>query len=176
MKLKALCSAALLGLFVGPALAASVPLIVYISPECQDFEMPGGTTTVDIVADIPEDLAIIGFGVDLMIDNPIVTPVDVTIPAPFDTVFVPDGDGLAGIIEPPDPIWGTGVVLATVEVSLDAEGIAWLTPGYTVDDLFEGFQTPDGPVTEIEWVPGCIIIPEPATLALLMLGTLLRRR
>ena len=176
MKLKALCCAALLGLFVGPAMAASVPLIVYISPECQEFEVPGGTTMVDIVADIPEEDAIIGFGIDLAIDNPIVTPIGVTIPGPFDPVFAPDGDELAGIVAPPVPVWGDGIVLATVEVSLDAEGVAWLTPGYTMGDLFEGFQTPDGLVAEVEFVPGCIIIPEPATLVLLALGTLLRRR
>lgn len=177
MKLKALCSAALLGLLVGPAMATVVPLTVYISPDCQTFPAPGGTATVDIVADIPEELAIIGFGIDLYLDNPIVTPTGATVPAPFDPVFAPDGDGLAGIVPPPLPIWGDGIVLATVEFSLDAEGLVWLTPGYTMGDPFEGFQTPSGLVTDIEWVPGCIeILPEPATLMLLALGTLLRRR
>lgn len=178
MKVKALCCAALLGLLVGPAMAASVPMTVYISPDCQTFDSPGGSTTVDIVADIPEENAIIGYGIDLVLSgDPVVTPIGVTIGSAFDTVpTIPDGDGLAGMVQPSIPLYGNGIVLATVELSLDAEGTAWLTPGYTATDLTEGFMTSGGFVTEIEWIPGCIVVPEPATMLLLALGALLRRR
>ena len=178
MKVKALCCAALLGLLVGPAMAASVPVTVYISPECQyDVDIAEGTATVDILADIPQEDAIIGFGVDLAIDNPIVTPIGVTIGSSFDAVTAPDGDELAGMVMPPTPIYGDGIVLATVDLSLDALGTVNLTPGATDGDLFEGLMTPDGFVAEIDWIPGCIeIVPEPASMLLLALGALLRRR
>ena len=177
MKVKALCCAALLGLLVGPAMAASVPTIVYISPDCQTFDAPGGTAMVDIVADIPEENAIIGFGLDLVLSgDPIVTPIDVAIGGSFDAVAAADGDELAGMVMPPAPIFGDGILLATVELSLDGIGTAILTPGYTLSDLTEGLPTPDGFVTDIEWVEGCIIVPEPATMLLLALGALLRRR
>src|SRR5512144_2524679 len=105
-----LCTALLIGLLASPALAT---IVVSFNPASQAWS-PTGDATVDIVANIPETDAIIGWGLDLGLSgNPAAVVGDPVIGPLFTPTYAPDGDGLAGLVPPPGTVFGTGVVLAT---------------------------------------------------------------
>ena len=179
MKLKALCCGALLlGLLASPALAGVIE--VTISPAFQSVDISAGTATIDILATIPEDVAIEGFGMDLNLGgdlNVSYTALDVVIGPLFDQAFAPDGDGLAGLVQPPNVVWGTDILLATVTLQLNFVGTTTLLPGDSnaAGDLTEGFI--NGGFVPVNYTAGAIqVTPEPASLVLLALGLVLRRR
>jgi len=168
----------LLGLLVSPALAGTIN--VYLVPASQSVNISAGTAMVNIVADIPQSDPLIGWGLDLSLVGTSVTYGGATVGAAFDAAYAPDGDGLAGLttVSPARPngeIYGDGIVLAQVSLNLVELGITQLVPGYD-DPVFEGLMTPAGFATAA-FTPGQIeVTPEPAALALLGLGLLLRRR
>jgi len=177
-KFKVVCLALVLG---GLAMSASADIAVSLNPSYTliDLNSPMPPYYVDIVADIPEADAIVGWGLDL----------DVALPGVADWTFVtvgpawtgtpaPDGDDLAGLAFP-TPVFGTGVVLARVEFTGYSVGLTGVLPGVTPTDLNEGFVKLGGAFVPATFAGGEVeVVPEPATLTLLALVGLvvLRRR
>ncbi len=167
---------------VGLALAllstvASAHIIVHFDPIVQTVA-EGDSVTFDIVADISDP--IVGWGLDVSVSDASVASI---VPPPtigplWDAVSSPDGDDLAGLSL--TGISGDDVLLATITVAGLNEGTAWLQIGVTGSDLTEGFALdPDG----FDSWTACtglvnVVIPEPASLALLGLTgiALFRRR
>jgi hypothetical protein len=168
------CTALLVGLLASPALAG---IVVSFDPPTQPWGA-GGNASVNIVADIPEADAILGWGLDLGLSgNPASVVGSPTIGPLFDPAFAPDGDELAALVPPPGAVFGTGVLLATLSLHTptpDPYGITYLDASYTLGDLTEGFITENG-FADVSFVQGSIT-PEPASLALLGLLVLMRRR
>jgi hypothetical protein len=166
------CTALLIGLLVSPALAG---IVVSFYPPAQVW-LPSGDATVNIVADIPESDAIIGWGLDLgLTGNPAALTGPPVIGPLFTPAYAPDGDGLAGLVPPPDVVWGSGIVLASLALhTANPLGTTYLDASVTPGDLFEGFMTENG-FAQVTFVQG-VITPEPASLLLLALVGLLRRR
>jgi hypothetical protein len=168
------CTALLIGLLVSPALAG---IVVSFDPPTQPWGA-GGNASVDIVASIPEADAIIGWGLDLGLSgNPAVLTGPPVIGGQFDAAYAPDGDGLAGLVPPPGTVWGTGIVLASLTLHTPTPSpydVTYLDASYTLADLTEGLMTENG-FAAVQFVQGTIT-PEPASLALLAVLGLLRRR
>ena len=173
--MRVLCAGLLVALLASPALA---DVMVYFNPPAQSIDISAGTTTVDIVADITVEQAILGWGLDLGLTGTSVSVVPPPAIGPlFDPAFAPDGDDLAGLVPPPDLVSGIGVVLATMTLSLDNLGTTYLDASVTPGDLFEGFMTEAGFASPVTFVQGSVTVtPEPASLLLLGLLGLLRRR
>jgi hypothetical protein len=153
---------------------------VSVDPAAQFVSGPYPTTAVvNILADIPEEDAILGWGLDLDLAGPPTvsfTALDVAIGPLFDAAFAPDGDGLAALVQPPALVWGNDILLATITLAVDTPlGTEFLTPGATLGDLTEGFITELG-FAATAYTPGALYVPEPASLVLLALVGLLRRR
>lgn len=188
MSCKRILTAALL---VGLAAAApaSAVVTVYAVPAQQSVDISLGTTTVDIYADIPNNEAVIGFGFDVTLAG---TSVSLNTPpaigGTWDPVLAPDGDGLAGASPfPGNAVFGT-VLLATLTFDLDALGVTSLVlsdsnPQGPGGDLTEGFPLnppPAGAYADVVYTNVPLnyieVTPEPASLALLALGSLALRR
>ena len=171
--------------------AASAAIIVSVEPDYQFVPLTAGTATVDIVADIPEADAIIQWGIDLDIGG----DANVSIAAGgiainevlFDAVYAPDGDELAALVPAEEtPLWGDDILLATITLDLNTNGLADLVP--TDDNAYNG-QGPDltegftldpnvGGYGQVIYNSGQIFVPEPGAAVLLAMGglALLRRR
>ncbi len=172
----------ILGVVLAAVLAApaSATIIVEFSPSAQDVDIALGTTTVDIVADIPESDAIVGWGLDLATVGTSAALASVAVnEVLFDAVFAPDGDDLAALV-PSDSLFGDDIVLATLSFNLIEEGLTSLSLSYTLSDLTEGFPLDPalpGDFAAATFVDGSInVIPEPATLLLVALGAIAARR
>lgn len=179
MGLKMLCYATLpLGLLVGSAAGG---IVVRIDPSYQEVNLTARPwVECRILADIPEAEAIVGWGLDLTLDGASVSLVaPVGIGPIWDAVYTPDGDELGGLAFP-DPVWGEGVLLATITVNPEALGITQLLLSDDNPlDLTEGFALAGSGFAEVTYILGQIeVIPEPATLFLLLVGgvALIRRR
>jgi hypothetical protein len=165
------CTALLIGLLASPTLAG---IVVSFNPQPLVWP-PSGNATLDIVANIPESDAIIGWGLDLVSTG---YPVSLTGPPVigpvFDPAFAPDGDGLAGLVPPPGTVFGPQVILASLSLHTD-NPYAWgcLDASYTPGDLTEGLMTENG-FAQVMFIPVCW--PEPASSALMALGILLLGR
>ena len=159
------------GLLVGTA--AADPIVVTFDAPTTYINV-GDSGTVDIVADIPADSPVLGWGLDVNFDPAIVALTNVMVDMPW-TQVSGDGDGLGGIVFPTG-IYGQ-VTLATLTFDAIGAGISGLDVSVTMGDLNEGFAL--DPIGFGDWysVAGEIITPEPASLTLLALaGLLIRRR
>ncbi len=167
-----LCTAVLL--LASPALADTV--YGYFNPAVKVANV-GDVFTIDIVADMTND--IVGWGLDLTVTAPAVADRTLTEPVigpNWDAAFAPDGDGLAGLAFPAG-VSGTGILLATVEFQALALGTTNLVLSVTPGDLTEGFALFPSGFDDYQFSLGTInVVPEPAALALLALGALIRRR
>lgn len=162
MKIRLVCCAALLGLLISPAMANIAVTL----------EAPGGPTGL-IYANIPLQDAIVGFGLDAIIQNPAGLAYVGFTPGPlFDAAATPDGDGIAGTVFPPTLVYGQHVLLGTLAFAGTG---SWVDLGYTPTDLTEGFALPGVGGFAPATFTGAYI-PEPASLVLLALGALALRR
>ena len=180
-KLKSVLCAALLACVL--AAPASADIVVSVVPASQNVNL-GDIFAVDIVADIPANEAIIGWGLDLTLSAPaLLTQIGPpSISSPWSPLASIDGDDLAASQEfPPDGVSGDDIVLATIVFQAAAFGSTDLilsddnpldtTEGFVLADL-SGFGT-------VVYNDGLVnVVPEPATLALLGFGALalIRRR
>lgn len=167
-----------LGLLVTSAAAATVT----VGFDPQDTSVGYNETFwITIAADVDEGTPIIGWGLDLAVDDPsIAAPtgnLDFSV-GPWDALYAPDGDGLAGA-----HLGGVSGHFSLVAVEFQSFGVAGTTAITLSDDypsdLTEGFPLappPIGAFAEVEYLVGNIHVPEPATLTLLGLTALLRRR
>lgn len=171
---------ALVAMILLAASPAKATVVVSLSPANQSVDISDGTATVDIIAVIPQSDAIVSWGLDI---NLLGTSVSVSGSAVNEPTWTAatgvDGDGLAGLVPAPPgtAIWSdpVAILLATVTFSLDSLGVTDLTlSDDNPADLSEGFALdppPIGAFADVTYVPGSItVIPEPASLALLLLG------
>lgn len=169
--------AALLALGALTVATASAEVIVSFDPT-PAVTTPGGVTTVDIVADMPDK--ILGWGLDLTLSNGLASVTGITIGPLWAASPGNDGDGLAGLHFPPPGVDGTGVLLATIELTAGAStGSVDLTLSVTSGDQSEGFALDPAGFDTYTLNAGVLnIVPEPAALTLLLVGGLaaLRRR
>ena len=161
---------------VGTALA---DISVSFAPATQDVDILSGTTTVDIVADIPQADAMVAWGLDLSLTGSSVSLADIMInELAFDEVTGADADGLAAIV-PLDSLFGDDIVLATLTFSLDDLGLTTLSLSATGGDLTEGFALdPEvGGFASVNYFDGEInVTPEPASALLVAFAALALRR
>ena len=146
-----------------------------------DIEVPVCTTFfVDLLADIPESDAILGWGLDLVYDNTQMSW-DSLIIGPEWTPYPPPpltDDGFGGLSAfAPTPIWGPNTLLATLDFHCLDVGFSTLDLAVTPGDLMEGFMTDqfdqNGIAIFAEWTstPANITqTPEPATIFLIGTG------
>lgn len=160
-----------------PALAGLCVEEICIRFEPSDLSVIAGQPfSVDLVADI--NAPIIGWGLDVLV-SPTggVTPNG--LPVIGSTWFAapsPDGDGIAGLAFPTS-VSGNDILLATLNYLALVEGQFDLSVAFTEGDLTEGFAKDSGGFATTTFFPGTIeIVPEPASLALLALGTVILHR
>lgn len=137
----------------------------------------GDSFNVDIVADIESTEAIIGWGLDLGYDTTQLSWDSVTVGSLW-TPLSGDGDGLGGLFPPPlfppTGVWGSDVLLASLEFSCLDIGISSLDLSVTPGDWTEGFAIDPnlgGGFTDWDYTAGSVSnVPEPATMLLLGSG------
>ncbi|MBN2561906.1 MAG: PEP-CTERM sorting domain-containing protein [Phycisphaerae bacterium] len=199
-KAKVACTALLVGLLAaGPAMAS---IAVSIEPVAQVVDIGDPLITVDIVADIPVDDAIVQWGVDLSYNASVIelfggswaTAVSINETL-FDAAYAPDGDELCALVPAEDVnVSGNDILLATVSFVPVGLGLSNVCPSDSnplswngsfwegTGDLTEGFlkdPPPVGAYIPADYTCGTIeVTPEPTTLALLAFGGLavIRRR
>ena len=140
-----------------------------------DIEVPVCTIfEVDLLADISEADAILGWGLDLLYDNTQMSLEYLTIGSDWNqTTGGLDGDGLGGLSTyAPSPISGENILLATLGFHCLDAGFSTLYLDVTSSDLTEGFMKSDMTfVTNWTSTPANITqTPEPATLFLVGTG------
>ena len=176
-KSKIVCLALCLALCGASTASADVavnfdPLVTYVDL--------GDMFTVDIIMDADPE-GITGWGIDLNIinTNKIAQVGSPVIGPDWTPVFAPDGDELAGLATLADPEGVTGTsVLATI--TFLATQVGWTQIHASDDwpeDETEGFGIFDDGVISPAYYCGYVqVVPEPASLALLLIGGLVLRR
>jgi hypothetical protein len=135
-----------------------------------DIEVPVCTTfSVDLLADILQADAIIGWELDLVYDNTQMSWDSLTIGSDWNQESG-DGDGFGGLV-PFDfslqtfiPVYGSNILLATLEFYCLDVGFSTLD---LATDFGEGFLLPTGLFADWDYTPANITqTPVPATLFL----------
>jgi hypothetical protein len=130
----------------------------------------GDSFTVDIVASITPDSAIVGWGIDLDFDANALShdsSTDVTLGGNFAPLPAGgDGDMLAGLVLPPNvPVFDNAVLLASLSFYANAIGDTAVVSGYTPSDAFEGFSMPGGQFANAEFGTTVVtVVPTPSAL------------
>lgn len=165
--------AAAAGLLVAPAHAT---VYIYPSPALATIPSVGQTATIDIVADV--DAPIVAWGFDLTIDDLLVAalvPGGTTWGPGWTQVATVDGDGFAGLSFP-NAQSGNGIVLFSVTFIGMQQGTTGFDLSYTPGDETEGVGYESG-LADVVFTPGVVeVLPEPASMLLLVLGGLALRR
>jgi len=186
--MKALCLALAIGLMVCSSAPASI--VVSWDPAVQYIPGVGLQGSLNIYADVPEDDAIVAWGLDLYYDEAIASVSSITYgPLWSEVSHDPTAEDLADGVDynmaaiglfPPG---GTSGHLLLAALTFDglALGETWLNLGAHPLDLSEGFAKNPPPSAFIDFTaePGKIVVtPEPTTLALLgfVCLALIRRR
>ncbi|GMU21074.1 MAG: hypothetical protein AMXMBFR13_11680 [Phycisphaerae bacterium] len=161
----------LLGLGVNGARAG---VIVRFDPPAQTVQLHD-VFTVDLVADLGEP--VIGWGLDVQYDGLLLSAMgSPVIGSSWISASAADGDGLAALAFPSE-ISGTGVRLATLTLSADAQGLVELLASATPGDGSEGFPLFASGFADVTFMPGQVtVVPEPLTGWWLAFGWLLIRR
>jgi hypothetical protein len=146
------------------AVAAAKPTaaltIVRLEPSA-DVVAVGDTVLVDVLADLTEP--IVAFGLDLDVAPAILAASPSPAVGPlWIGVAAPDGDGLAGLTMT-SGILGTDVLLATVELTALAPGVATLLGSTTPGDLTEGFGLSGTGFDTVQFEAATIRVPEAST-------------
>jgi len=177
-RLKFLCALLAVGAF-GLA-GASAEIIVGFDPVTSTMPVGvGNTVTVDIVADIPAGEPVLVWGLDLAVSDPAeVSWSLVGIGPSWYGAETPDDDDLGGLAFDTG-ISGDGVLLATIQFTSlvpVVDTTLLLSDDYPTD-LTEGFALDPSGFATVNYCCG-YIVPEPASLSLLVLCGLvaLRRR
>ncbi len=160
---------------------AQATVVAGFDPANTVWPLSGGPFTVDLVADVSDD--VFGWGVDLAMGTGGIVSLDsIAINGALWTAPGSSDDGLAGIGVPPGNSYsGNGLLLCTLTFSPLAIGDTdlFLSDDYPADQT-EGWPLdPSGFDTDVTYNTGHIqITPEPAAFSLLVLGGLavLRRR
>lgn len=178
VRLRTYCALLVVGtLALGSAWAS---ITVRFDPVDSTIPNIGGTTLVDIVADIPEADAILTWGLDLDVANSAIADWTLdSIGAAFTPISSPDGDDLGGLVPQPGNVWGY-VVLATVEFTGFQVGVTAIDlSDDNPPDLTEGFGLDPTGFADVIYESGTVtVLPEPSALSLMALAGLafLRRR
>ena len=139
-----------------------------------DIEVPVGTTFfVDLLAYIPADEAILGWGLDLLYDNTQIRLDSLTIGSNWDqTTGGIDLDGFGGLsTDFSDLIAETDILLAIFDFHCLDVGFSTLDLAVTLGDFTEGFVLPGGDFANWSCTSANITqTPEPATLFLIGTG------
>jgi len=139
-----------------------------------DIEVPVCSIfSVNLLADIPADEAILGWGLDLLYDNTQMRLDSLTIGSNWDqTTGGIDLDGFGGLsTDFPSLIAGTDILLATFDFHCLDIGFSMLDLSVTLGDLTEGFVLPGGDFAKWSYTSANITqTPEPATLFLVGTG------
>ena len=179
VKLRTYCAILVVGtLALGSAWAS---ITVSFNPVDSAITSLGGTALVDIVADIPEEDAILTWGLDLDVANPAIADWTLdSIGGLFTPIGSPDGDDLGGLVPQPGNVWGTDILLATVEFTGFQYGVTAIDlSDDNPPDLTEGFGLDPSGFADVIYGSGTVTVtPEPSALSLMALAGLaiLRRR
>lgn len=169
---------------------AQATILVSIEPTNQVVNIADGTTTVDIVAVIPQTDAVVSWGLDLdVLAGTSVSFLSAAVNEPtWTAVASVDPDGLAGLVPVPPgtAIWSdpVAILLATVTLSLDSLGVTSLgLSDNNPADLSEGFALdppPVGAFADVSYVGATIeVVPEPTALSMMLVAVsmaVIRRR
>jgi hypothetical protein len=136
------------------AIGQAIPIDVWFAADQQEILL-GQQFSLEIRAEIAEPSAIVGWGMDALFDDEMLTytPLsDVFIGDEFTQGITNDGDGLAGLVFPPaEPVWGTDVHLATITMTAIGLGDCDIFGGITIDDPLEGFVLPGGDLLDVRF-------------------------
>jgi len=151
---------------------AQATIVLEFNPSDIEVEVCD-TFFIDLLADIPQADAILGWGLDLLYDPTQMSWDSLIIGGLWSPPFSnPDGDGLVGMAGfPPGPIWGDNILLATLDFHCLDVGFSTLDLAVTPGDFTEGFLLPTGGFAEWTSTPANITqTPEPTTLFLIGTG------
>lgn len=167
---------ALLALFALP-LPAHASVIVTVVPAAASVAV-GGTLEVELVAEFNDPDRVLAWGLDLVLDAPLVAPLGAPELGPGWIGFAtPDGDGLGGVAL--SGVTGTHLlarlVLEGLAPGVVQLGLAMTTTPVRLRDPTEGFALyPEGFASDVSFVgASLLVVPEPACGWLLAAGALL---